>query len=301
MSFEIRPVVGYDDLKRWVATRNAASSDAITVEMRTLVRALEIDSVDLIAEHHGEPVGTAFLSGDPRSLEIRRPWFDVRVPADHRRRGVGSALLTNILDRAKRAGYVGLRCSVPADDAASLAFLHRHGFSVTRSVEQVSLELDPLPVVESPTPDGDRLIRLADEPGLVHAMYVLAISTAGDRTDRLGGVVPNETDWRTYELSSPYVRLEMTTVAMADDTVVGYSIIQDFPPHDELLHRTLLVAPTWRERGLAHTLVTANIHDAATAGAPRLTAVPESEFEAELFASLGYLPCQRWLDHDRAL
>ena len=68
MPLEIRPVVGYEDLQRWVATRNAASSDAITVEMRALVRALEIDSVDLIAEHDGEAVGMAFLSGDPRSL-----------------------------------------------------------------------------------------------------------------------------------------------------------------------------------------------------------------------------------------
>jgi len=301
MPFEIRPIVGYDDLQRWVATRNAASSDTITVEARTLIRAREIDSVDLIAENDGEPVGIAFLSGDPRSLEIRRPWIDVRVPAEHRRRGFGSALLTHILDRAKRGGHAGLRCSAHADDAASLAFLRRHGFSVTGSVEQVSLELDPLPMVESPTPDGVRLSRLADEPELVRAMYSLAASTADDRTDRIGGVVPTETDWRTYELSSPFVRLEITAVAMADDKAVGYSILQDFPPHDALLHRTLLVAPIWRERGLAHALVTAGIHDAAAAGVPRLIAMPESDFEAELFASLGYLPRERWLEHERML
>lgn len=154
---------------------------------------------------------------------------------------------------------------------------------------------------QSPTPDGIRLLRLADEPELVAAMYALAVSTAADRTDRLGGVVPTETDWRTYELSSPFVRLEMTAVAMADGEVVGYSVIQDFPGHTALLHRTLVVAPTWRERGLAQTLVTAGIHDAAAAGMPRLIAMPESEFEAELFASLGYTLRERWLEHDRAL
>jgi len=301
MPLEIRPVVGYEDLQRWVATRNAASSDAITVEMRALVRALEIDSVDLIAEHDGEAVGMAFLSGDPRSLEIRRPWFDVRVPAEHRERGVGSALLTEIVDRARRAGHVGLRCSAHAEDSASLAFLDRRGFSVTRSIEQVSLELDPLPVVQSQTPDGIRLLRLTDTPELLPAMYALAVSTAADRTDRLGAVVPTEADWRTYELSSPFVRLEMTAVATAEGEVVGYSVIQDLPGRAALLHRSLVVAPTWRGRGLAQTLVTAAIRDAAAAGVPRLIAIPESQFEAEVFGSLGYALCDRWLEHDRAL
>jgi mycothiol synthase len=298
---EIRPVVGYDDLQRWVATRNAASSDAISVEMRTLIRALEANSVDMIAERDGEPVGIAFLSGDPRSLETRRAWFDVRVLPEHRREGVGSALLAEIIERAKGAGHVGLRCSVPADDAASVAFLRRNGFSVTQSIEQVSLALDPLPMAESPTPDGVRLTRLVNEPELVSAMYMLAASTADERTDMLRGVVPTETDWRAYELSSPFVRLEMTAVAVADETVVGYSVLQDFPPHNALLHRTLLVAPTWRERGLAQALVTAGIHDAAAAGVGRLIAMPESEFELELFVALGYAPCERWLDHDREL
>jgi GNAT superfamily N-acetyltransferase len=118
-------------------------------------------------------------------------------------------------------------------------------------------------MVESPTPDGVRLLRLADEPELVQAMYELAVSTAGDRTDRLGGLVPTGTDWRMYELSSPFVRLEMTAVATADDKVVGDSVIQDFPGHGVLLHRTLAVAPGWRERGLARTLVTETIRDAA--------------------------------------
>jgi len=130
---------------------------------------------------------------------------------------------------------------------------------------------------------------------------VLAVSTAGDPTDRLGGVVPTETDWRTYELSSPFVYLEMTAVAMADDKVVGYSVIQDFPGHDALLHRTLVVTPSWREQGLAQTLVSETIRDAAAAGVPRLIAVPESQFEAEVFASLGSALSEHWLQHDRAV
>ena len=301
MSLAVRPVVGYEDLKRWVATRNAASSDAITVEMRALVRAREIDSVDLIAERDGEPVGIAFLSGDPRSLKIRRPWFDVRVLPDQRGRGVGSTLLAEVVDRARRAGHAGLRCSANAADAGLLAFLRRHGFSVMRTIEQVSLELDRAPAVEWATPPGIRLLRLADNPALVPAMYALAVSTAADRTDRLGGVIPSETDWRTYELSSPFVHLEMTTVAMAGNAAVGYSIIQELPGQAALLHRTLTVASPWRERGLGQALVTEAIHDAAATGVPQLVAVPESQFEAELFASFGYALRERWLEHERAL
>jgi GNAT superfamily N-acetyltransferase len=301
MALAVRPVVGYEDLQRWVATRNAASRDAMTVEMRALVRAREIDSVDLIAERDGKPVGIAFLSGDPRSLEIQRPWFDVRVLPEHRRRGVGSALLVDVVDRARRAGHAGLRCSAHAADAASLAFLRHHGFSITRTIEQVSLDLDQAPVVEARAVSSVQLLRLADNPELVPAMYALAVSTAAARTDRLGGVIPSETDWRTYELSSPFVHLDMTAVAMAGDTAVGYSIIQDFPGEDALLHRTLTVASPWRERGLGHALVTEAIRDAAATGVPRLIAMPESKFEAELFASLGYALRERWLEHERTL
>ena len=90
-------------------------------------------------------------------------------------------------------------------------------------------------------------------------------------------------------------------VATADDTVVGYSIIQDLPGFDALLHRSLAIAPRWQEQGLGQALVVEAIRDAAAAGVPELIAVPESPFEAELFESLGYRLRERWLEHARAL
>jgi ribosomal protein S18 acetylase RimI-like enzyme len=301
MPLEIRPAVGYADLQRWVETCNATSNDTMTTQGRALVRAREIDSVDLLAVEDGKPVGVALLAGDPRSLALRQPWCDVRVLEEHRHRGVGSALLANLIACARSAGPVGLRCSADAEDADSLAFLSRRGFTVTRSIEEVSFELASSSPVDLQPPDGIELLRLADEPALVPAMYALASATAADRADRIGGVVPTETDWRAYELSSPLVRLDMTTVAIADGAAVGYSVLQDVPGHHGLLHYTLVVAPVWREQGLAHALVRKAMRDAVAEGVPRLTARPENQFEADVFASLGYRVRERRVEYGLTL
>jgi len=93
----------------------------------------------------------------------------------------------------------------------------------------------------------------------------------------------------------------MTTVATVDHAAVGYSIIQDVPGQEGLLHYTLLVSRAWREKGLAHVLVRAAMRDAVAAGVTRLTARPENDLEADVFASLGYMLRTRRLEHGLTL
>ena len=106
---EIRVVSGYDELQRWVQARNDAGPDVYTTEMTALLRAVELDHVDLLALDDGEPVGTAFISGDPRSVASGRPYVEINVPPERRGRGFGSALFAAVAEHARRLGHHGLR------------------------------------------------------------------------------------------------------------------------------------------------------------------------------------------------
>lgn len=156
MPLEIRHTVGYDDLQRWVETFNATSTDTMTTQGRAFVHARELDSVDLLALEDDEAVGVAFLAGDPRSRALERPWCDVRVQEQHRGHGVGSALLMQLVSCATTARRKGLRCSADADDASSLAFLAKRGFTITRVLDEMSIELDCGIPIDPEPPFGSR-------------------------------------------------------------------------------------------------------------------------------------------------
>ena len=79
----------------------------------------------LIALDGGEPVGTAFISGDPRSVRSRRPYVEITVPPRNRGRGVATALLAAVSRHARALRYEALRCTAQEDDAYSISFLQR--------------------------------------------------------------------------------------------------------------------------------------------------------------------------------
>lgn len=86
-----------------------------------------------------------------------------RVLPEHRRRGVGTALLLRLADHVASLGLPRLRAGT--DDDGSLAFAHRFGFAdVNRDVEQTYV-LSTVPQVP-PTPDGIEVVTAQERPGL---------------------------------------------------------------------------------------------------------------------------------------
>lgn len=86
-----------------------------------------------------------------------------RVLPEHRRRGVGTALLLRLADHVASLGLPRLRAGT--DDDGSLAFAHRFGFAdVNRDVEQTYV-LATVPQVP-PTPDGIEVVTAQERPGL---------------------------------------------------------------------------------------------------------------------------------------
>jgi ribosomal-protein-alanine acetyltransferase len=81
----------------------------------------------LVAEAAGDVVGYAGLSVLPGS-----PQADIQtigVDAPYRRLGVGTALLTALLDEAERRGATEVLLEVRADNPSAQALYARHGFS----------------------------------------------------------------------------------------------------------------------------------------------------------------------------
>jgi GNAT superfamily N-acetyltransferase len=260
MGIEIRPVSGYADLERWVATRNEVlPDDPDSAEMMALVRASELEHVDLLACAEGEILGTGMLAGDPESVESSHPYVEVTVPEKHRGRGVGSALLRELSERARRLGKEGLDCESRAHDEYSIAFLERRGFvELGRSAKYV---LD-LSQYEGPDPsqtEGIELAMLADRPDLLPGMYEVAKVTYPE----VGGYQAKQAEslheWQLYHLGSPGTALDMTPIAIADGDVIGFATLVRRADGRSAEHRICAVLPEWRRRGIATLLLQAQL------------------------------------------
>jgi GNAT superfamily N-acetyltransferase len=289
VTIEIRTVSGYDDLERWAATRNeVAPDDPDDPAMMALVRASELEHVNLLAYEGGEVVGTGMLAADPNSLESSHPYVEVMVPDRYRGHGVGTALLTNLSERVRRLGKEGMHVEAREQDAYSVEYLKRRGFVEQDRADQLVLELDGWESSERASPDGVSVVWLADRPELVQAMFAVAAETYPE----LGGPISKQAgalhEWQVYELSDPRVALELAAVAVAGDGVVGFGTLLSIGDGKVGVHRITVVLPAWRGRGVGSALTESQIAAAKRASYERLEAWVWTDLQKRLYRSLGY-------------
>jgi GNAT superfamily N-acetyltransferase len=267
MAIEIKPVSGYAELERWVAARNRVyPDDADSPEMMALVRASELEHVDLLAYQDGEVVGTGMLAGDANSLDSTHPYVEVTVGDEQRGHGVGSALLADLSERARRLGKEGIRCEARADDLYSVAFLERRGFVETGRTAKYVLELARYDDSEPAPPEGIELALLSDRPDLLRRMYEVAKATYPE----IGGYQAQQArsfqEWQLYQLGSPRLALDMTPLALADGDVVGFATLIRGLDGRSVEHRMAVVLPQWRRQGVATALLRAQVTAAKREG-----------------------------------
>jgi GNAT superfamily N-acetyltransferase len=113
--------------------------------------------------------------------------------------------------------------------------------------------------------------------------------------------VRSEAEWRTYELGSPLVRLELTAVAVHGEEIQGYAIGQDVPGEDALYHRAIATRPGERERVVAEALIAAQIEGARAARIGSMLALPWNEPLEQVYADFGYRPRRTWLEFEGPL
>jgi mycothiol synthase len=210
----IRTVATDAELEAYVAIWNAITPDEpADVAQQRERRERDPQRLYLLAELDGEPVGAGFAG---RSDSPGRGFLSPRMLAEARRRGVGGALLAELVAHLSAQGFDYASAHVDSRDEGSLAFAARHGFEeVDRQVEQVRVLGDEPP---GEPPAGVRFVTIAERPELLRDAYDLAQEGYTDLATTSPVVVLLD-DWLREEATLP----EGSFVALAGDEIVGYS------------------------------------------------------------------------------
>jgi GNAT superfamily N-acetyltransferase len=170
-----------------------------------------------------------------------------RVHPDFRRRGVGSALLSELADHVAGLGF-DIAGSWVEDDG-SMAFAERFGFEeIDREVEQV-LKL-PAELPDAPLPAGVEVVTIAERPELLREAYPLAAAEGYAELALDGDVVVELDDWLKDEATLP----AGSFVALHQGRIVGYSGLVKHDNGGVAEDGLTVVAREWRLRGLATAL-----------------------------------------------
>jgi mycothiol synthase len=274
------------DLDAMIAVRTAADPDRPPPRLENLRHNLAANQalVYVVARLDGEPAGCGFVD----------PWPDHHAPAHLvvvpalRRRGIGSALLAELGERAREAGRPELEGEVVESDVESQEYLDRRGYCVVGGEKAVALDLTGLEPEPVRVRQGVEIVALADRPELSEALYAVGIEAAADIPGNPGDMSFEQ--WRAIELDRPTRRRDLLFVAVADGEPVGYVSMDD--RGRDGYNGLTAVRRAWRRRGIATALKRTQIAAAKRAGFERLITGSEERNlpMRSLNAALGYRP-----------
>ena len=237
---DISPCVTDDDYEAWRQVRIAVLPYERTVSVAELRAGASPERLMVLAREGGVVVGHGLAD---RSDSADSGSVIPRVLAEHRRRGIGTALLEHLTEHVATLGVPMLRSG--ADDEGSLVFARRFGFTeVNREVEQTYRVAGP--VATTPVPDGLEVVTAQERPGLWDAAYErFGLEALADFAVDTPLHVTRE-DWTREWLGDPMF------LALHDGEVVGCAglgLDPDQPARAENL--LTAVRRDWRGRGVA--------------------------------------------------
>jgi GNAT superfamily N-acetyltransferase len=239
---ELRVAETEADFEAWARVKRAVEPNERAWSPQEFRERARPERLVLVAELDGDVVGAGLT--DLSDLAGRASVVP-RVAPHARRRGVGTALLRELVAHASTLGRELLSASV--DDEGSKAFAERFGFrEVDRQVEQVKvLGEEPVP---PPLPDGVEAVTIAQRRELLEAAHPLAVQGFADMALDGHATISLE-DWLADEATYP----DGSFVAMAGGEIVGYSGLCKL--HEGVAEDGLtVVRRDWRRRGLATAL-----------------------------------------------
>lgn len=246
-----------EDLEAWREVRIAVLPNERCETVEWMRRTMTPERVYLVAELDGKLAG----SGLGGRSDLGYAGLHPRVLPWARRRGVGTALLLELADRAMQLGFVEAGTNV--DDPGSFAFAERFGYrEVGRQIEQV-LEIGAEAPARTTPPDGVEIVTVADRPELWRQAYdPLALQAFADMAlDRplLATLEQWERDWLAWP--------EATFMALANGEIVGTAGLQRDADQPERAENALTaVLRGWRGRGIASALKRTTLEFAAANG-----------------------------------
>src|SRR4029078_11168506 len=266
---EIREIAE-DELERWIATAKAALDEADTVEGYLDWKRQARETIWLVASAEGSDVGPAIGVGGWHSPEgVARG--EVRVVAEARGSGVGSALLGELSGWARGLGYAELIGPVKEDDPASLTWAERRGFVEVGRNSLLVLDLTAIEAPRVDAPDGIEISTWAERAGTERAMYEVAREAYPDVPGEDDAVVAPFEEWLSMDMQGAGDRREATFLALADGEVVAYAKLSlSLARPTVAMHDMTGVRRDWRERGIARALKAAEIAWALDNGYERL-------------------------------
>ena len=187
-------------------------------------------------------------SGVADRSHITGGYLAPRVLPDHRRRGVGSALLRVLIDHLVDQGFGSAGTSV--EDDPSYAFAVHHGFEeVDRQVELVRTVSKDEPA--APPYEGVDFWTVAQRPELLQRSFALAQQGYTDMVLKTGPAVVPLDEWLREEATLP----AGTFVALEHGIIVGYAGLLAWTDDATRAENGLTVVDRrWRGRGLATAL-----------------------------------------------
>jgi mycothiol synthase len=241
---ELYPCESVADLEEWRQVRLAVTPYERTDSVEELRRKATRGRLMLLAYRGGELAGSGVGGKGDTAGGFAIP----RVLPEHRRHGVGTALLSALAEHVETLGLPDI--GGHADDESALSFGRHFGFEeVGREVEQVRTVAagEPWPVL----PDGISVISLAERPELLGRLYhELALDAFEDMpTPRKVEITPEqwESEWVTWP--------EATFAAFADGELVGMAaLLRDVDQLERAENGLTTVRRDFRGRGIAGAL-----------------------------------------------
>lgn len=259
------------ELEAWRAIRLAVHPSERAPGLAELREGETAERLLLLAEEDAEAVGSGFAGRSSRAGHV---FVAPRVRPEARSRGVGTALLSRLVEHARALGAEGLTAHVDPSDGGSLAFAHRFAFTeVDRQVEQVRTLGDERP---GELPAGVELTTVADRPELLCVAYDLAVEAYGDLATPWQASITLE-EWLAEEATYP----AGSFVALAGGEVVGFSgVLRDADDPTKAEDGLTAVRRDWRCRGLATALKRAELAWAARNGVREISTWTQQGNEA---------------------
>ncbi len=233
------------DLAAWIHVRRVVLPNESAGTVAELREQAGGERLLLLAELDGVLAGSGNADRSDRAgLASVGP----RVLPGARRRGVGTALLTELGRHALALGVSHAVADVDSREDGSIAFAHRFGFEeVDRQVEQVRVLGDE---PEPPSlPEGVQVVTIAERPELLREAYPLACEGYADLA-AVQHVTVSVDDWLRDEATLP----RGSFVALAGDEIVGYAGLCRHDDADVAENGLTVVRRDWRRRGLATAL-----------------------------------------------
>ncbi|MCM0677040.1 GNAT family N-acetyltransferase [Micromonospora phytophila] len=218
----------------------------------------------LVADAGDELVGVARTGLLHESAEPGLGFVNLAVRPRRRGRGVGSALLGAAQERLVALGVRRAYARV-VDEVAAVSFAERRGWRPGRRSLWLRLELATAALPLSPAPPpGVRLCAAADlaDP---RPLYEADLAAAADEPGDVGMDAISYADWRAAYWDRPDLDRDLTTVAVADGSVVAFSVALT-DGRDRYQSGMTGTRPGWRGRGLARLVKHASLRAARAAG-----------------------------------